>query len=458
MSLFRPVERRDVFGSPTYNPFDNPAVPLQSVAFDSVYGIMNRQNNNSGENVTVDKALALPTVWRCIGLLSTVIAGCPLQVYNKKKDPIVVPALDPQNTSTTYTPYELWELVVAHVALWGNAFVLKVRNQAGGINDLKPITPSLVQVTLGQVDAKHTDGKYFKVEQWVDGKLLGYKTYGNWDVMHIPGLGYNGLFGLSPLQVAAQTYGTAMAADKLAARFFSNGTQLSGIIKVKAPLADQTQADELKRRWRMVNSGSGHSGDVAVMDAETDWQPLTIPPDQLQFLESREWEVSELARMYGVPPHLIGDESKSTSWGTGIEQQNIGFVAYTIAGWTSRFEQRITREVVNTRGQYASFDLTELMKGSTSERFSAYALGIQWGWLTRNEARAREDMAPLPGLDKPLTPLNMLSGNAQTEAVDPNVVPMGPDAPVAPPTAPIAPDGTPASTGSNAKAKDDNKS
>jgi HK97 family phage portal protein len=203
----------------------------------------------------------------------------------------------------------------------------------------------------------------------------------------------------------------------------------------------------------MVNAGGSHSGDVAVMDAETDWQPLTIPPDQLQFLESREWEVSELARMYGVPPHLIGDESKSTSWGTGIEQQNIGFVAYTIAGWTSRFEQRVTREIVNTRGQYAAFDLTELMKGSTTERFSAYALGIQWGWLTRNEARAREDMAPLPGLDKPLTPMNLAPNDVtSTPPIAGLTAPQaGDDSATADSTTPIAPDGTPATSGTNSK-------
>lgn len=350
-------------------------------------------------------------MWRCIGLLATVIAGCPLFVY---KDPgkkqVTVPAISPSNPSTSYTPFEFWELIVTHICLWGNAFVKKIRNNASAIIDLQPIVPSIVSVTRGPIDDQHSDGKYFKVEQWdAHGNLVGYKTYGNWDIMHIPGMGYDGLRGLSPLQVAAQTFGTSLAADKLAGRYFANGTQLSGIINVKAPLANQTQADEIKRRWRNVNAGMSHAGDVAVLDSETEFQPLTIPPDTLQFLESREWQSSELARMYGVPPHLIGDESKSTSWGTGIEQQNIGFVAYTVAGWTSRFEQRVTREIVNTRGQYASFDLTELMKGSTSERFTAYAQGIQWGWMTRNEARIREDMEPIDGLDTPLTPLNMAS-------------------------------------------------
>lgn len=402
-------EQRDVYGVPTYNPFDNPSVPLASVAFDSVYGLLQRQNNNSGETVTVDRAVAIPTVWRCIGLLSTVIAGCPLVTYREPgKKTVRVPALDPANGDTLYTQFELWELVVSHLALWGNAYIYKVRNGGDMIVDLRPINPSLVKV---KSDPSVPGGKDIQVKQLnADGSTKGTRHLTTYEVMHIPGLGYDGLQGLSPLQVCAQTYGTALAADKLAARFYSTGTQLSGVLNVKAPLSDQAQADNIKRRWQQVNAGVYHSGEIAVLDAETTFQPLTIPPDTLQFLESREWQACELARIYGIPPHLIGEQSKDTSWGAGIEQQNIGFVAYTIAGWTERIQQRVTREVVGTRGQYAAFDLTELMRGSSTERFSAYALAIQWGWMTRNEARIAEDKQPLPGLDEPLTPLNMQAG------------------------------------------------
>ncbi len=425
MTLFRP-EYRDFYGSATYNPFENPAVPLASVGLDNVYGLLNGPNNASGESVTPNKALALPTVWRCIGLLATVIAGCPIKTYRAAgKEQVRVPVLELDNKDATYSPFELWELVVAHLGLWGNAYVKKVRNNADSIIDLRPIYPGIVEVKRGPRDGRHTDGKWFKVEQWSpEGKFLGYAEYGNWEIMHIPGLGYDGLRGLSPLQVASQTYGTALAADRLAARFYSHGSQLSGVINVKAPLADQEQADAIKRRWQQVNAGVDNSGMVAVLDAETTFQPLTIPPNSLQFLQSREWEASELAKMYGIPQHLV-DETKATSWGTGIEQLNIGFVAYTISGWTSRIEQRVAREVVNTRGQYSRFDLTELMKGSTSERFTAYAQAIQWGWVTRNEVRIMEDMQPLPDLNEPLTPLNMqtVGGIQQPAGLNPAAKP-----------------------------------
>lgn len=429
MTLFRAREiareRRDFYGSPTRNPMENPVVPLSSVGLDNVFAT---NVSDAGEPVTVDRAMGLPALFRCVGLLATVVAGCPLRAYKLEGRKDVtgnVGVIDPTNPATTYTPFELWELVVAHLALWGNAYVNKVRNGGGQIIDLKPINPACVKVKLDPT----TKQKVFEIRIPDERGNVSEKpnqVLTTFEVMHIPGLGYDGLQGLSPISMAAQTFGTALAADKLAARFYGNGTHLSGIISVKAPLADQAQADEIRARWISRSGGLSNSSEVAVLDAETSFQPLTIPPDDLQFLQSRQWQEGEIALMYGIPPHLVGDTQKSTSWGTGIEQQNIGFVSYTISGWTNRIEQRVTREVVPTRGQYAEFDLDRLMRGSASERFIAYANAIQWGWLTRNEARIKENMEPIDGLDEPLTPLNMKAGNTQTEAVDPNAAPLGP--------------------------------
>jgi HK97 family phage portal protein len=422
MPLFRSEvarERRfDFSGSPTYNPFENPSVPLQSVAFDSVYGLISGAGNAAGRTVTIDTGLAIPTVWRCVSLLATVVASCPLEVFRgPDKEPVKIKCLDPENSATTHSQFELWELVTAHIALWGNAYVLKLRNEAGQIIDLRPIVPSRVKVKRVKRDTTFPDGKCYLVERKnEDGSDAKPIPLNSDQVMHIPGFGYDGLRGLSPLQVASQTFGTALAADELAARFFSNGQQLSGIIQVKAPLQNEGQALDIKRRWMEIHSGVGNAGTVAVLDAETDFKPLTIPPDSLQFLESRQWEVSEVARMFGVPPFLIGDETKATSWGSGIEAINTGFVTYTIASYTERIQQRSTREVVATRGQRAVFDLGALMRGSTLERYQAYAVGIQSGWLLRNEARKDEDLEPVEGLSEPLTPVNMAAGNSPIPA------------------------------------------
>jgi HK97 family phage portal protein len=213
-------------------------------------------------------------------------------------------------------------------------------------------------------------GKVFYVKRVdADGKILPEAPieYTSDELMHIPGLGYDGLQGLSPIAYAKQAIGTAIAGDRLAARFYSNGTQLSGILKTAVPLTSEKQADEMKAKWAIKNSGVGNAGGVAILDAETDFMPLTIPPDQLQFLQSRRWQTNEIARLYGIPPHLVGDVEKSTSWGTGIEQQNTAFVAYTLASWANRIEQRVTREVVATRGQTTSFDFSSLL-GSTPTR------------------------------------------------------------------------------------------
>lgn len=426
MSLFGSRERRDFNG--VHNPFENPSVPLASIGLDNVFGA--QMNTDSGVSITQDSAMAIPTVFRCVGLMSTVIAGCPIKVYKNPGKVEQYPAiLDYTNNDMLYTQFELWELVVTHLCMWGNAFVVKVRRSsalapegkrvpdnhpaAAQIVDLRPISPDRVTVKL-------KDGqKIFEVEQ-VDrnGRPTPEKPkiiYTTYEVMHIPGMGYNGVEGLSPIVQAKRTLGTAVAADKLAARFYAKGTLLSGVINVKAPLANQEQADEIRRRWIQKNGGLNPAHEIAVLDAETSFQPLTIPPEALQFLESRRWQTNEIARMYGIPPHLVGDVEKSTSWGTGIEQQNVGFVSYTVSGWTNRIEQRVSREVINVNKQYSEFDMSRLLRGSMSERFQAYAIAIQWGWLTRNEARAKENMEPIDGLDEPLTPMNMQTGNPNDE-------------------------------------------
>lgn len=404
-------------------------MPLTSLALDSVYSAMGQ--TESGESVTQDTSLALPVFWRCVALLSDLIAGCPIRTFRNPGKVEVFPALlDKGNAEMQFTQFELWNLVMVHLCLYGNAFVRKLRATgptgpgSGMIVDLIPIHPGRVKVTVDNGD-KIFQVKRVKPDGTVDNNRPP-EILTTFEVMHIPGMGYDGVRGLSVIEMAKRTIGTALAGDRLAAKFYSSGTILSGIINVKAPLTSQNQADQIRARWLQKSGGTGHAAEVAVLDAETEFQPLTIPPDQLQFLESRRWETTEIARWFGIPPWLVGDVEKSTSWGTGIEQQNIGFVSYTVSGWTNRIEQRVTREIVATRKQYCEFDLDRLMRGDMSERFTAYGIAIQWGWLTRNEARAKENMVPIDGLDEPLTPLNMLAGNEETEKQDPDVVPLGP--------------------------------
>src|SRR5215469_3225209 len=274
MSLFNArgtaIERR-LGSAGNINPFENPAVPLSSVALDSVFGAISK--TDSGESVTSENAVILPTVFRCVGLLSTVIASCPIRTYRDPgKDEIYPAILDRGNSSMSMTQYELWELVVAHLCLWGNAYVRKIRNPLTDmIVDLQPIYPGRVKVS------RDDDGnKIFEVKRvdFKTGNLLVSDpiVFTDFEIMHIPGLGYDGLQGLSPISMAARTIGTAMAGDRLAARFFAKGSVLSGIVKVKAPLADQQQADKIRNKWISKMGGTDNAAEVAVLDAETDFQ------------------------------------------------------------------------------------------------------------------------------------------------------------------------------------------
>ena len=447
MSFFniQGVERRDVNG--IHNPFENPTVPLTAVGLDNVYGMFNR--DGSGETVSQDTVNTIPTFWRCVALMSTVIAGCPLRAYRTddvgNREEIFPALLSRQNPNMRYTQYELWELVVAHIMTWGNAYILKFRDPTVGrnvnmppdhlqITDLRPLDPARVTVKMD----KKTREKIFEVER-VDenGNFVpdgrGPIVLTTYEVMHIPGLGYNGIVGLSPVENFARTLGTSIAADKLAGRFYSKGTLLSGLIKVSVPLPNQEAADAIRERWIQKSGGVAHGGEVAVMDADSTFVPLTIPPEGLQFLEARRWQTTELARIFGIPPHLVGDVEKSTSWGTGIEEQNTGFVNYTVSGYTNRIEQRATREVITMSTQFCEFDLDRLLRGSQAERYAAYAVAINSGWLLRNEARRNENMAPVAGLDAPLVPLNM-----QTVAQANAAAKAGLKAQMSPPTSPVS--------------------
>lgn len=403
MSLFR-SERRSFFGDPTYNPFERPSMPLASLALDGILGT--GQNNDSGEPVDPVKGIALPTAYRCISIISTVLASLTLEEVQKNGDAERWSILD---QLTSYTAFECMELVGLRLAGWGNYFAKKVKAN-GRLTDLIPYP-------AGDVEVIRLKGvKTFRVRRRnEDGTLATSPAQPNTavfddipdgpdcPVFHIPGMGYDGLSGVSPIVLAAQTFGTSLAADRLAARFYSRGQQLGGIIKVKAPLASQSQADSIKLNWRTSHGGIRNAGDVAVLDAETDFEPITIAPEALQFLQSRQWQAWEIAKIFGIPAYMI---EPNTTWGSGIEAQNIGFVTYTMRGYTDRVEQRFTREFA-TRGKPLEFDLDALMRGSTVERFQAYGQAIGWGWLSPNEARKKERMKPRPGGDEFLTPQSM---------------------------------------------------
>ena len=427
MSFFNLSEARNVLGSGIHNPFESPAVPLTSLAVDNFWASQNQAD--SGEVATVDTALAIPTYWRCMSLMTTVLSTCEIKCFERVrqddgpriKKQIYPNILDDLNPDTTYTQFEWRELAAFHALAWGDAFIKKVRGlgpdgKAGGgkVVDLIPIWPGRVTPKLDD------DGnKVFEIQRLnKDGDLDSVKPpliLTTWEIMHIPGMGYDGVKGLPVIEMMRRLVGSSIAADKLAAKFYKNGTLLSGVINVKAPLKNQQQADAIRAKWLHKSGGVQHAGEVAILDSESAFQPLTIPPETLQFIQSRRWQTTEMARWFGIPPHLVGDVEKSTSWGSGIEQQNVGFDSFTLRGWTRRFESRYTRELLPGRQQYCIHDLSKLLRGTQLERYQAYSFGVQGNWILRNEIRAMEDLEPIEGMDVPLTSTNNFTPGVNPE-------------------------------------------
>ncbi len=226
----------------------------------------------------------------------------------------------------------------------------------------------------------------------------------------LPYLSIDGTVGLSPLKLARQSLGVTVAAEDFAAKFFGSGTALSGILKTDKSLKEG-DADALKKRWRELLAGIDHAHEIAVLDNGADFTPVSVPPEDAQLLGTRDFQVSEIARLTGIPPHLLGDVDKSTSWGTGIEQQVIGLVKFTFQSWLTMLEQRYTRELLPggwTSGSwFAEHSVEGLLRGDSAARAQFYALMVQWGILSRNEVRALENREPADGLDEFLTPSNM---------------------------------------------------
>lgn len=419
MTLFKGGERRNGFyGDPTYNPYERPSMPLASLALD---GILGGGGTDSGEAVDPLAMLALPTAYRCVSIISTVVASCALEAIDRNDE------ASPWSTwqgLQTYTPWEITELIIAHMAGWGNFYGRKVMI-GSRLVDLQPIYP-------GNVSVLRINGqKIFRVRTPVpDAPLQGTVAVQDLtedDVLHIPFLGYDGLQGVSPVGAMAQTFGTSIAADRLAAKFHASGQQLGGIIKVKVPLASQAQADAIKQQWQSNHAGTRNSGRVAVLDAETDFTPITINPNDLQLIQGREWQGQEIARIYGVPLTMLS--FNSTGYGDAIETQQVGFVTYTVRSYTDRIEQRLAREFM-PRGSRLQFDLSSLMRGAMSERFMAWNTAIAGGWMTRAEARAAENMPEIAGLDTPLEPQATAGTLPMPPMTDPNASP--PPAPPVP--------------------------
>lgn len=298
MSLFRFPERRSTL--------ENPQFPLTSAALvDFTAG----PSSDSGVRVTPEKSLQMSAVWRAVTLLSGVLGSTPLGIYGLgtfvRQQSVLLDDPHPD-----MTPFELWRWSYVSRLLWGNSYMQKVRDGAGRLNYLYPIPAARVKVGRVAMTAANPAGKIFQVTNDA-GHPVPMTSY---EIFHIPGFGYDGVCGVSPIRMATQAIGLGMAAEEYGARFFGNGSLMSGVLQTEQRL-DQPQADALKNRWQAKVGGLRNSHEVAILDAGAKFQSMTIPNVDAQFLESRIFQIGEIERFFGVPPFLLMDTEKSTSWG-----------------------------------------------------------------------------------------------------------------------------------------------
>jgi len=321
----------------------------------------------SGKPVTVDSALQLAAVWACVRLISETVATLPLGVYATDSFGSKTPAQDHDlyfllhdQPNGDMTAVEFWEAMVACVLLYGNAYAEIVRNPLGQVVSLVPMPPDRVMVR------RRDDGSVSYIYSDPFGKAADLNES---QVFHIKGFSVNGLFGLSPIAYARHSFGAAQATDEASAKIFANGMRPSGYMKTEAVLTPEQRG----RAQGLIEAfkGSHNLGKVPLLEAGWTYQQLSIPPEDAQMLQTRGFQVEEICRWFRVPPWMIGHTSNSTSWGTGLEQQMLGFLTYTLRPYLARIEMTVRKCLLppQERGRvYAEFNCEGLLRADSAGR------------------------------------------------------------------------------------------
>ncbi|WP_155054581.1 phage portal protein [Streptomyces blattellae] len=392
MSLFGLFEKRGI---------ESPAQPLTSEALLEYLGGV---QSDAGVPVSETTALRASPVWRAVALIAGVSAALPLPAYKdgtREKQPVDLL----KNPHPDLTPVELWRFAYLYRVLWGNTYIQKVRDGAGQVRELWPVSAERVHVERDKPSEANPSGKLFDVvDDWGV-----HHVWTPHQILHIPGLGYDGITGCSPVRLATQGIGLAQAAEKSAARLFGSGNMIGGVLQTEQRL-DPDQAARLKERWKAKMAGVHNSHEVAVLDSGASFKPVTMPNTDAQFLESRQFQVTEIARMFGVPPFLLMSTEKSTSWGTGLEQQAQGWVTFDLnPTWLTPTEQRITKELLPP-DLYANYQMGGLLRGDSAARATFYRAMRDVGAYSADDVRALEELPPLgdgKGGDVYLQPMYM---------------------------------------------------
>ncbi len=357
------------------------------------------QTADAGEVVTEASVMALSSVWACVNLLSGTVSSLPLTVYKRvdgvRKAYPNHPLYRLLHSSPNFdqTAVDLWQFMEASLELWGNAYA-EIHKTNGVVTSLTPISPSLMVVT-------RKSGGFIEYNWTHEGVQY---TKSDTQILHIRGFGGNPLGGMSTLRFGRNAFGLARAVDRAAGSTFKNGLRPSGALTFDNFLSEaQRGIAENKLVEKYV--GAVNAGRPMVLEGGTKWQQLTINPEDAQMLESRRFSVEEICRFFGVPPHMIGHTENSTSWGTGLEQQTLGFQKFTLGPRIRRIEQALTKQLLNPKdraeGVTIEFSLEGLLRGDSAGRAAYYQTMTAIGAMTINEIRKLENLEPVAGGDVP---------------------------------------------------------
>jgi HK97 family phage portal protein len=393
VSAPRPLGLKTIHGTPIQTT-GSADIAAAGTPINTMPGVM-------GVSPAANLALSSAAVWACCRLISTSIASLPTEVYEVTPDGKKVSVDHPLYSLLTTSPNPAMTLqqviqpVLLGLLLYGNAYLWIDR-----INDevigLWPLNPARVHMVLNE------DGTFSYYYSDLRGK---FNAFTEEEIIHFRVFTFDGYFGLPVLIYHRMQIDFQTASNSYALALYNNGGQPGGVLTYPGVLTEAGVA-RIRDSWQSIHSGPANAGRVAILEQGATYSPIGIPPEQLQYIEEQKFSVEQIARIFGVPPHMIGAMDKPTY--ASVEQMSIEFVRYTLYPYVRAIEQAFDKALLEPPVLYR-FDLNAFERGDITARYQSYATGRQWGWLSANDVRTKEDMNTFEGGDDYLTPLNMVA-------------------------------------------------
>ena len=354
----------------------------------------------SGERVDEKSAMQIATVYACVRLLAETVAGLPLHLYRTKDGGSAKErAMDHPLYKLLYrqpnpemTSFSFREVMMTHLLLWGNCYAQIIRDGKNGVLGLYPLLPENMEID------RDDKGQIFYIYHAYTDEKPGENNkdiyFRRDEIFHVPGLGFNGLVGFSPIAMMKNALGTTLAVEKYGSSFFKNGAQPSGVLEHPGVLKDPSK---IRENWSAVYGGANNAHKVAVLEEGMQYKAISLPPEDSQFLSTRQFGVNEICRIFRVPPHMVQDLEHATF--SNIEHQSIDFVVHTLTPWLVRFEQAIVKDLLMEEEQdeyFPKFNVDGLLRGDYQSRMQGYATGISNGFLSPNDIHRLENWDLIP--------------------------------------------------------------